>query len=80
MRDGTMTMVAISMVVSEGTRRSVTVYVLMTAGCRDPVMVGRPRAVHHEGKRRHDRERGREAPKPCMDGTNHPSTEFVLRY
>jgi hypothetical protein len=57
-----------------------TVDVLMTAGGRSLVMIGRARAVQHEGKRRQNRQRGREAPKPCMDGTNHPSTEFVLRY
>jgi hypothetical protein len=72
------TMVAMGTVVSEGPRRSVTVYVLMTAGGRSPVMVGRPRAVQHEGKRRQNRQRGREVPKPCMNGTEHPSTELVL--
>jgi hypothetical protein len=60
---------------------TVSVRVMMTAdGSFRRVMSAIQSAVQHERNRRHERHRGRETPERRMDGTNHRSSEFMLRY
>ena len=69
--------VAIDGVVIRRVGRAVAVIVMvMVTGARQrrPVVIRAKRAVEHQGKRRHDRQTGREAPEMRSDGTNHRST------
>ena len=56
-------------------RWRVTVRVMVTAARRREVMPGAERAVRHEGKRRHDRQSGREASAQQLGVTNHVRTD-----
>jgi hypothetical protein len=60
--------------------RSVAMHVRMivAAGRHRHVVLTAERAIRDECKRRHDRQRGREAPAHQLGETNHPGTGITL--
>jgi hypothetical protein len=78
--DVSMNMMAMDMVVSgRGVAMAVNMDMVVPAVRRArPVMIDGPRAVQHEGKRRHDRQRGRDTPEQGLHGANQASTGFTL--
>lgn len=60
--------------------RAVTMRLAMVvmARRRRHMMIGAQRSVQREGKRRHDRQTGRETPAQQLGETNHPRTGITL--